>query len=151
MICMISIFKNYNCVCGKCRLNSSDSKFVAPGKKTEFILVNNSNKIVDKYIVDECLLKSKLREEKCDYLFNINEDRISYFIECKGSDILKAVDQLNSSLNILWNDLLEYTLKAKIVPTKVHSPDMRTNKYKKLRKRLNGNLVTKNIVCTETI
>ncbi len=44
-----------------------------------------------------------------------------------------------------------YILKAKIVPTKVYSPDMRTSSYKKLRERLNGNLETKNIICTEII
>lgn len=143
--------QNHTCVCGKCKLDTRDSKFVAPGKKTEFILLNNSTKIVDKYIVDECLLKTKLREEKCDYLFIIREDRTAYFIECKGSDILKAVDQVNSTLDILRNDLLDYTLKARIVSTRVYAPDMVTNNYKKLRKRLNGNLETKNIVCTETI
>lgn len=147
----MSIFEEHRCVCGKCRVNSRDSRLVASGKKTEFILKNNSNKIVDEFIVDECLLRSKLREEKCDYLFLIKEVRTAFFIECKGSDILKAVDQLNSTLDILENDLPEYILKAKIVPTKVYAPNMVTSSYRKLRKRLNGNLETKNIICTETI
>ena len=147
----MSIFEEHRCVCGKCSLNSIYSRFVASGKKTEFILNNNSNKIINQYIVDECLLKSKLREEKCDYLFRIEEIRTAYFIECKGSDILKAVDQLNSTLDVLENDLPEYILKAKIVPTKVYAPNMVTSSYRKLRKRLNGNLETKNIICTETI
>lgn len=148
---MSTILENHYCVCGKCRLNSGDSKFVAAGKKTEFILVNNKNKRVDKYIVDDCLLKFLIREEKCDYLFNVKEERIAYFIECKGSDLLKALDQINSTLDILENELRKYTLKAKIIPTKVYAPDILTNKYKKLRARLNGNLETKNIFCTETI
>jgi hypothetical protein len=143
--------KKHICVCGKCRLNSRDSKFVAVGKKTEFILDNSSNKVVDKYIVDECLLRSKLREEKCDYLFNIKENKTAYLIECKGSDILKAVNQLNSTLEILKDDLLGYTLKAKIVPTKVYAPNMQTTSYKKLREKLDGKLEIKNMVCIETI
>ncbi len=76
---------------------------------------------------------------------------MAYLIECKGADVLKAVSQLFSTLNILKNELLVYTLKAKIIPTKVYSPDMRTNSYRKLRERLCGNLETKNIVCTEII
>ncbi len=109
---MIATIENHTCVCGKCRLNSRDSKFVAPGKKTEFILFNNSNRIVDQYIVDDCLLRTKLREEKCDYLFLLKDDKTAYLIECKGSDILKAVDQLNSNLDILRNALLGIYFKS---------------------------------------
>ncbi len=145
------IIEEHECICGKCLFNSKNTELVAWGKKTKFILINNGNKIVNGFIVDDCLLKLRIREEKCDYLFLIEEVRIAYFIECKGSDILKAVNQLNSTLDILSSDLLEYTLKAKIIPTKVYAPDMLTNNYKKLRARLNGNLETKNIVCTETI
>ncbi len=124
---------------------------MAGGKKTAFRLENNSKKIIDKYIVDDCLLREKQREEKCDYLFNIKKDKIAYFIECKGSDILKAVAQINSTLNILENNFFDYILKGKIVATKVYSPDIRTGSYKQLRQRLKGNLETKNIFCTEII
>ncbi len=145
------IFEEHVCMCGKCKLNSRDSKFVATGKKTEFILINTKNKAVDRYNVDDCLLKLKTREEKCDYLFLIKGDKTAYLIECKGADILKAVDQINSTLNIIKNDLNEYNFKAKIVSTKVYPPNMRTASYKNLRERLNGNLETKNKVCTEII
>ncbi len=147
----MSILEEHKCVCGKCRFNSRDSKFIAAGKKTQFILVNSKNKIVDKFIVDDCLLKTKIRAEKCDYIFLIKEDKEAYLVECKGSDILKAIDQLSSTLDFLESDLSKYTLKAKIIPTKVFSPNMRTENYKKLRARLNGNLETKNIICTVTI
>lgn len=76
-------------------------------------------------------MKARIREEKCDYLFLIQEVKTAYLVECKGSDILKAVEQLNSTIDILRNDLLEYTLKAKIIPTKVYAPNMLTNSYKK--------------------
>lgn len=147
----MAILDDYSCVCKKCKLKSVDKEFVAEGKKTRFILQNPNRKLVDKYIVDDCLLKSKQKEEKCDYLFNIKNDKVAYFIECKGSDILKAVDQINSTLTILRNAFLEYTLKGRIVSTKVYAPDMRTNNYRKLREKLNGNLETKNIVCIEVI
>lgn len=145
------IIEEHECVCGKCLFNSKNTEFVAWGKKTKFILINNGNKLVDEFIVDDCLLKLRIREEKCDYLFLIQEVKTAYLVECKGSDILKAVEQLNSTLDILKNDLLGFTLKAKIIPTKVYPPNMLTNSYKKLRARLNGNLETKNIVCTEII
>lgn len=148
---MPAIIQNHTCVCGSCKIKSKNKGFVAFGKKTKFILVNSSLKIVNQYIVDDCLLITKLREEKCDFLFLVGENKIAYLIECKGSDILKAVGQLNSTLDILKSDLINYTINAKIIPTKVFPPDIATVNYKNLRKRLNGNLEIKNIVCTETI
>ena len=139
------------CVCGRCKLKANDKEFVAWGKKTKFVLTNERRKMVNEYIIDDCLLRAKKNEEKCDYLFTIHEDRIAYLIECKGSDILKAVDQLNSTLDILKIDLLGFTLKGRIVPTRVYAPNLATLNYKKLRERLNGGLETKNIICTERI
>lgn len=132
-------------------MKKNDKEFVAWGKKTKFVLVNNSKKVIDEYIVDDCLLRTKKNDEKCDYLFTVRENKIAYLIECKGSDILKAVEQLNSTLDILKIDLLGFTLKGRIVPTRVYAPNLATISYKNLRERLKGNLETKNIVCTETI
>lgn len=148
---MPAILQDHNCVCGRCRIKVNDNKFIAKGKKTEFILISQSNKSVDMFVIDDCVLKHKATEEKCDYLFRMTEDKIACFVECKGSDVLKAVTQINSTINILISELLDYTLKARIIPTRVYSPDIRTENYKRLRKKLNGNLITKSKVLTEII
>ena len=36
-------------------------------KRQSLFLINNGNKLVDEFIVDDCLLKLRIREEKCDY------------------------------------------------------------------------------------
>ena len=147
---MVSL-NNSICICNNCLLNSTNSIFVARGKKTEFILQNNSSKKVDKLIVDDCLLNTKHRDEKCDYLFRIVEDAIVFLVECKGSDILKAVSQIDSTLTILKSELNNFLVKGRIVSTKVHSPDIRRKEYKNLRARLNSHLETKNVKLVEII
>ncbi len=143
--------KDHQCICHDCKINSKDKIFTGFGKKTKFILENKSGKVVDKYIVDDCLLKLKKEDEKCDFLFKIEEDKTVYIVECKGSDVLKAVCQINSTMQLLKDDFVNYKIIGRIVTTKVYAPDLREADYRKLKLRLNGNLETKNITCTEII
>ncbi len=143
--------QNHICVCNKCQLDSNNSVFTAKGKKTEFILNNKSKTIIDRFIVDDCLLLENNRNEKCDYLFRLKDEKVAYLIECKGTDILKAVSQLNSTLNILKEGLNGYLVKAKIISTRVYSPDMRDREYLNLKRKLNGYLETKNSLLVENI
>jgi len=143
--------EDHICVCTKCLLNTNNPIFTAKGKKTEFILKNYGSLIVDKYIVDDCLLKAKTREEKCDYLLNVKTKKLTYLVECKGSDILKAVSQINSTFDILKHNFADYIIKRRIIATKVYTPDMRTQDYKNLREKLKGNLKTRSIGFTENI
>lgn len=139
------------CTCNYCELNSNKKILVAKGTKTEYRIINENEKVIDKYVVDDCLLRTKQRDEKCDYLILVNEIKEAYFVECKGSDVVKAVSQLDSSINILNNKLPGYVLKGRIIPTRVYSPDLRMQAYKRLREKLKGQLETRNIVFIELI
>jgi hypothetical protein len=147
----MSILSEHICGCGKCELKSAKLNFVASGAKTEYRVQNKSGRTINKYIVDDCLLRLRQRHEKCDYLFIIDNLKSAYFIECKGSDVLKAVNQIQASINMLAGDLAEYVIKARIVPTKVFNPDLRSQSYRKLREKLKGDLIVKNIVYTEIV
>jgi len=141
----------HTCICNNCELAMKKSVFVGRGKKSEFRINNDTGKTVTKYIVDDCLLQSFRREEKCDFLFWVLESKLIYLVECKGSDVLKAVSQISSTLEVLKNTLKDYVLKGRIIPTRVNSPDLQTSSYRKLRERLKGDLIIKNIILTETI
>lgn len=147
----MSILSGHICVCGECEIKSDKFTFVAPGAKTEYRVSNDNRKVISKYIVDDCLLRLRQRDEKCDYLFMIDTTKSAYFIECKGSDILKAVSQIHSSINILTDDLKGYILKGRIVSTRVYSPDLRTQAYSKLREKFKGDLKVKNKILTEIV
>lgn len=147
----MDLIKEHICVCNKCKINSTESQPTGYGKETIFRLINTQKKKVDKYIVDDCLLRNYQRHEKCDYLFRIKNDKIIYLVECKGSDILKAVSQIESSLKVLKYSLEGNIIKGRIVSTKVYSPNIRNRNYSNLREKLKGNLITKNKIIEENI
>jgi hypothetical protein len=147
----MSTLSGHICECGKCELKSTKVNLVASGAKTEYRVLNKDRKTISKYIVDDCLLRLRRRDEKCDYLFAADDLKAAYFIECKGSDVLKAVNQIQSSINMLVGDLTGYVLKGRIVPTKVYNPDLRSQDYRKLRERLKGDLIVRNKVFTEIV
>jgi hypothetical protein len=140
----LDLLDKHICLCKKCKIGSTETYPTGYGKETVFRLVNLNKKKVDKYIVDDCLLKRLTKNEKCDYLFQIDIDKIIYLIECKGSDILKAINQIESTLKILKDSIHENKIKGRIVSTKVYSPDIRTQSYLRLREKLDGDLLIKN-------
>lgn len=64
----MKILSGHTCICNNCELNSKKSTLSARGLKTEYKLINENKKIIDKYIVDDCLLRLQQRDKKCDYL-----------------------------------------------------------------------------------
>ena len=147
----MDLLKNHICVCKGCKINSTDTRPTGYGKETVFRLINEKKKIVDKYIVDDCLLKNYTRDEKCDFLFRVESDKIVYLVECKGADILKAISQIDSTLKKLSDSISGNTIKGRIVSTKVYAPDIRSRSYSSLREKLNGDLIVKNKIIEEII
>ena len=62
---------------------------------SKFNAINQSSKTIKGLRVDDCLIKDGL---KCDYLLIIEAEEKLYFIELKGSDLVKAVDQINTKI-----------------------------------------------------
>jgi len=83
--------------------------------------------------IDDCLIEEG---NKCDYLLLNCDSKVSYFIELKGKDMLHAVEQIDRSIDLLINKISEYAVNARIVLKKVYPPDLKSNKYKKLEKKL---------------
>lgn len=115
-------------------------KVVVKENKKEFIVHNNQEKLIAVYHVDGCLIKTT---KCCDYLVLILEDRLAHFVELKGTDIEKAVDQLNASLDQLQSSLKGNNIHAWIISSRVKTPAIKSSKVIKLQKRLkqlNGKL-----------
>lgn len=128
--------------------------------KSQF-LVNNPNRYNVCYLlIDGCLIESQ-EEEKTDFLLlkcpkkEEDETSIAYFVELKGSNLVKAVRQINNSLNILLPKLEECSIiNGRIVTTRVDKIDLGHTDYKALMKRLkklNGTLEQKSIQMEENI
>jgi hypothetical protein len=125
----------------------------ASEKKSKYTLNNPQRREVCKIKVDSCVTTS-VEENKCDYLVISCETSTAFFIELKGSDLLHAIDQVDKSIDRLSANLVGFALNARIVLTRVQTPDIRTPKYKKFHQKirqLGGTFEHKNLVLVETL
>lgn len=123
----------------------TDRKF-----STKYIYENDSLDTLSKYRVDGCLIKDE--DTKCDYLLLNCTKEVSYFVELKGSDLIKAVEQIDRSIDILHKDFKEYSVEARIVLTRVNTTDLKSTKLIRLEsklKKLNGKLIKRTRQLTE--
>ncbi|KAA6341228.1 hypothetical protein EZS27_010973 [termite gut metagenome] len=120
------------------------------GSSTKYIYDNQSSDYLSKYRVDGGLITDN--GAKCDYLLlNFNKLK-SFFIEIKGSDLIRAVEQIDRSIDVLKNSISNFSVFARIVLTRVNTTDLRDTKYLKLEKKvksLNGDLQKQNREMTE--
>lgn len=144
-------FRENHPSCTEC---SSNPIITAAEKKSKYTLNNPQRWEVCKISVDGCVIDSNL-EYKCDYLFLSCQDTSkAFFVELKGSDLIHAIDQVDKSIDRLLVNLGGYAINARIVLTRVQSPDIRTPKYKKFHqkiKQLGGTFEHKNLVMVETL
>lgn len=89
---------------------------------------NNITKAhVTHYKVDGIVMKAGSR---CDYLL-LNEDmKIAYFIELKGSDLVKAAEQLEATEQFLHQSLSGYQSQYRIIANKCKTQEIRSSAYR---------------------
>ncbi len=102
--------------------------------------INVAKSYVTHYKIDGAVIKSG---DRCDYLL-INEDkRVAYLIELKGSDLVKAARQLETTEKVLHQELSDYSLQYRIVANKCKTQEIRTSAYRKYQIRWKEKLVQK--------
>lgn len=99
------------------------------GKKYE--LRNDSEIPVRKIKVDKCLAQNE-REKRCDFLMEVENLERVYFIELKGGDLNKAVNQIYSTIIYLKKEFINYRIEARIVGSKDVPGFKNTPDYRKL-------------------
>jgi hypothetical protein len=114
----------------ECSVFSSDSKIVAEENSKKFIISNESRVEVKKVQVDGCLILED--RKKCDWLFDIASQHCVYFVELKGKNIPKAVEQLASTIEFTRSYFVDYEKESYIVSSRV--PKMTTD-LAKIRKK----------------
>jgi len=122
------------------------------GHSTEFRYSNLSSNHLAKYRVDGGLITDN--GAKCDYLLLNCEKKQSYFIELKGSDIIRAIEQIDRSIDLLKNSLPDFAFFARIVVTRVNTTNLKNSKLLKLDKKVNflkGNLKKHSGLLEETV
>ena len=109
---------------------------------------NPSGAYVTHYKIDGTVIKEGNR---CDYLLINEEKRMSYLIELKGSDLVKAVQQLETTERNLKQEISAYNLQYRIVAHKCKMQEIRSSAYRKYQLRWKGKLVQKTGFIEENI
>lgn len=123
--------------------------------KCQYRYINRSQDVLSVYKVDDCLIKES-EIKKCDYLLLNCTKKYAIFIELKGSDIKVAIQQIMNTMERLKINFLntEFQFHARIVLTKVRTPDVRDTAlvtFKKQLKKYNGNLIYGSIKLIEKV
>lgn len=143
-------FKDNYSNCTACARNPINN---AQENKSKYSLLNPQRREVCKIQLDGCVLNDSSLL-KCDYLFLSCETSAAFFVELKGSDILHAIDQIEKSIEQIGKDIAATRINARIVLSKAQTPDMRTPKYLKFKKKihgLGGTFEHKNLVFVESL
>ncbi len=70
--------------------------------KSSFILASTTEVDFEKIKFDDCkCILSKPSAQRCDWMIDSISNNTLYFVELKGSDIIKALNQLESSVEIV--------------------------------------------------
>ena len=137
--------KGFNSLCGK-----NDKQIVSrdKGNRQYHKAINAEKEYVTHYQIDGVVIKS---DDRCDYLL-INEDKkIAYLIELKGSDLVKAAKQLETTENVLRQELTGYNLRYRIIANKCKTQEIHSSAYRKYQIHWNSRLLQKTGFIEETI
>lgn len=101
----------------KCKCSS---RFTVSENASKFMIKSNDLSKVEKVKVDGYFDCSK-QHRKCDYLFVYTSDseQIYIFVELKGSDIVRAVDQIRETINLFYDN--NYLNNKKVIGVIVSS------------------------------
>ena len=100
--------------CTPCRegrlpeFRSSEKRCVHIGK-------NPIPNYIRQFKVDGEVFAKGAEEEKCDYLLLNDDVQKAYYIELKGSDISKAIDQIENTIRLLHHAIPKYDVFCRII------------------------------------
>lgn len=109
---------------------------------------NIENAYVTHYKIDGVVITTGSR---CDFILFNEDKRTAYLIELKGSDLVKAAEQLAATEINLREELLGYSLQYRIVANKCKTQEIRSTNYRKYQMRWGRKLIQKTGCIEEVI
>lgn len=94
------------------------------GKHREFISSENGcthvgknvkQQVVRQFKIDGEVIPSGSSAQRCDYLLLNDETKSSYYIELKGSDIPKAIEQIENTVAMISAKIPQYKVFRRII------------------------------------
>ncbi len=90
-------------------------RFISAENRCTHIGKNPSGHKVRQFKVDGEVFRKGTMPQRCDYLLLNDTARESYYIELKGSDIPKATQQIDDTVDLLCDSLPGYKIFRRIV------------------------------------
>lgn len=106
------------------------------GGKSKYLIDNKSKSTYSVIDIENCVYKGKDNDTKCD--FALITDSSVYYIELKGSDVKKGIEQILSTMSETEKCFKGLSKKTRLVVTKFTKPDLakKTKQYKDLVKKI---------------
>jgi len=108
--------------------------FKDQGHATEYRYENKRSDYLAKYKIDQGLISDN--GAKCDFLLLNCQQKQAYFIELKGSDISRSIEQIDRSIDKLLPYLSGFSCYARIVLSRVNTIALKNPKFLKLDKKI---------------
>ena len=89
--------------------------FTSSEKGCTHIAHNNDRNNVRQFKLDGEVFPPKADPQRCDYLLLNDTKLTAYFIELKGSQAQKAIEQIEASINEIKLSIPDYTICRRIV------------------------------------
>lgn len=123
----------FNLQYSKCKIDQAT--IVSKEFGNYHILYNRSGNPVFQFHIDG-EIGCAVSGERCDYIVEVEKQPQSYayVIELKGSDLNKAIGQIQSTVNIFREKLKGYRILPRIVIHKVPTHDVHGKKYRDFKK-----------------
>lgn len=93
---------------------------------------------VRQFKVDGGIIPKNAPDSRCDYLLLNDKKETAYFIELKGSDIEKAISQVENSIAMFRHEIPQYKIFRRIV-YRTGSHDVRLSSVTRWKKRFGNN------------
>lgn len=109
--------------------------FVSSEKKCTHIANNPDRNMVRQFRVDGDLVPKTSPESRCDFLLLNDDKENAYYIELKGGDIGKAIDQIECTIQKFHNEISSYQIHRHIVYSSSNTHAIKSDKVTRWRKK----------------
>jgi hypothetical protein len=128
----------------ECEEYKTDAKIVLQENKSKITFLNADRNKILIIKVDDCVIKEG-ETLRCDYAI-IPCDEVEIYVELKGSDILHAVKQIESTISLLSSNPQRIRKLCFIVSTRVPKQTTSTQQLQsQFKKKFNASFRIKNI------
>lgn len=122
------------------------ARFVSSENQCTHIGENPSSHSVRQFKIDGGVFPKGTTPQRCDYLLLNDVKKDSYYIELKGSDIPKAVQQIDSTVDLISSSLPGYKIYRRIVyRSSTHKID-ESSVVKWKRKHIGTSLIRRTLI-----